>query len=169
MPITLSADEVLQIACQIERNGQSFYRRAAEVAGDAASRKMLAELAQWEAQHEKVFAGMRASLTDAERAPEVYDPEDLAMSYLRAFADGHVFDRKADPARLLSAEVTTAQALRIAIGLENDSILFYTALKPVVPVRLGLEKIEEVIREEMRHVAMLSAQLRRESGAAVPI
>ena len=65
MAIAFSADEVFQIAEQIERNGVSFYHRAAEIVPE--QQTLFGELADMEVTHEKTFAGMRAKLATAEQ------------------------------------------------------------------------------------------------------
>lgn len=47
----------------------------------------------------------------------------------------------------------------MAIGLEKDSIVFYLGMKEAVPQRSGRDKIEGIIKEEMRHMATLSREL----------
>lgn len=159
MGIEFSADEIFEIAEQIERNGAQFYRRAAEGMSESSGRKILIDLALMEDQHEKTFAAMRARLSEDERAPTVFDPEGKVSLYLRSVADGHVFDVKTDPTELLSGEEELEDILRIAIELEKDSIVFYLGMKDLVPKRLGGEWMDEIINEEMRHIGILSQQL----------
>ena len=47
------------------------------------------------------------------------------------------------------------------MGLEKDSILFYLGIKDLIPPQSGQDKIDEVIREEQRHVAQLSRVLEK--------
>ena len=61
MIMLFNADEVFEMAEQIERNGAKFYRRAAEGAGDPHERDLLNELADWEETHQRVFAAIRAA------------------------------------------------------------------------------------------------------------
>ena len=51
------------------------------------------------------------------------------------------------------------EILRTALGLENGSILFYEGLKDLVPARLGRDKVEAILTEEKRHVAIIGRQL----------
>jgi len=46
----------------------------------------------------------------------------------------------------------------MAIGLEKDSIVFYLGMKDAVPERLGRSRIDDIIREEMSHVYLLSRE-----------
>ncbi|KPJ53072.1 hypothetical protein AMJ39_05995 [candidate division TA06 bacterium DG_24] len=159
MSVDFNADEIFEMAEQIERNGAKFYRRAAEGAGDAGGRKILLDLAAMEDQHEKIFASMRAQLSEDERASTIWDPEGQVPLYLRAIADKRIFDVDADPTDLLSGKEAMDDVLRIAIELEKDSVIFYQGMREVVPQRLGGEWVEEIIREEMRHIGILSMHL----------
>jgi len=159
MTIPFSADEVLQIAEQIERNGSRFYRRASQGFTDPRARELLLDLAIMEDEHEKVFAGMRADLSPQEREPTVPDPYGEAVLYLRGMADGALFDVKADPSERLTGKETMEDILRTAIGLEKDSIVFYLGIKEVIPERLSKQRIDDIIKAEMGHIAALSKGL----------
>jgi rubrerythrin len=156
MTVPFSADEVLQIAEQIERNGSRFYRRASQGFADSRMRDLLLDLAIMEDEHQKVFASMRADLSPQEREPSVPDPYGEAVWYLQGMADGHIFDVRADPSELLTGKETMEEILRTAIGLEKDSIVFYLGLKEMVPERLGKQRIDAIIKEEMGHIGVLS-------------
>jgi rubrerythrin len=159
MSIPLSADEIFEMAEQMERNGARFYRRAAQEVGDSGARQLFRGLAAMEDQHEKAFAAMRADLSEQEREPTVADPYGEAVLYLRGMADGHVFDLKANPAEWLTGKETVEEILRTAIGFEKDSIVFYLGMKEMVPERLGQHRVDAVMKEEMGHIAVLSKEM----------
>jgi len=159
MGITFNAEEILGIAEQIERNGASFYRKAARNTENEEHRKLLTDLADMEVGHEKTFSEMKASLTPGERESKDYDPENQAAAYLRMIADGNVFDYRKDPSQMLTGDETISDVLSTAIGLEKDSVVFYMGIKEMVPERLGKQRIEEIIKEEMSHITLLSRQL----------
>jgi rubrerythrin len=160
MSYDFNADEVFEMAEQIERNGVRFYREAAENISDASVRQLFLDLAAMEAEHEKVFASMRADLPDEEREPTVFDPEGEAALYLRALADLQVFGEEAEedfiPSGDLPEKEKIRKILRAAIGLEKESIVFYLGMKELVPARFGKDKIDKIIREEMGHIRLLS-------------
>ena len=66
MSYDFNADEIFEMAEQIERNGEEFYRKMAESISDAQVSQLFLDLAAMEAEHEKVFASMRADLADQE-------------------------------------------------------------------------------------------------------
>jgi rubrerythrin len=159
MSILFSADEILRVAEQIERNGARFYRRASHGFTDARARQLLLDIAAMEDQHEKVFAAMREELLQQEREPRVPDPYGEAILYVQGMADGHVFDVRKDPSERLTGKETMEDILRTAIGLEKDSIVFYLGIKEMVPERLSKQRIDDIIKEEMGHIAVLSKEM----------
>lgn len=159
MTFNFNADEVLQMAERIERNGARFYRRAAEACGaDARTRNKLLELAEMEDCHEQTFAQMREALRVEESQPVAFDPQCEAVHYLAAMADANVFGPEADPVDLI-CDKSIGELLKVAIGLEKESIVFYLGLRDLVPAKLGMDKVERILREEMSHVALLRGQL----------
>jgi len=159
MSINFNADEIFEMAEQIERNGAKFYRKAAKNADSAGTRQVLLELAAMEDDHEKTFASMRVELSAEERTPLTFDPEGEAARYLQAMADGYVFDLRSDPSELITGKETLTDILRTAIGLEKDSIVFYLGIRDMVPERLGKDKINDIIKQEMSHITILSKKL----------
>lgn len=154
--ITFNADEVFEMAEQIERNGAKYYRKAAEWAeGD--NRDLLLRLATMEDDHEKTFATMRGELSDREKRPFTPDPDNEGALYLQAMADGKVFD--ADPSQALSSSQAMKDILNTAIGLEKDSVIFYESMRQVVPPAAGKERLDAIIKEEIGHIVDLTNQL----------
>ena len=158
MSITFNADESLAMAEQIERNGAKFYRRAAEIGKVEAVKKLLGDLAKWEEGHEKLFISMRAELTDEDKKPTAYDPDGEAELYLQAMADTHVFKADEDPAASLSGKESAGEIINTALGMEQESILFYLGLAKMIPARLGNERVQKIIDEEIGHVAYLKRE-----------
>jgi rubrerythrin len=157
MSMPFNADEVFEMAEQIERNGGKFYRAAAKKFPEVS--KLLLELAAMEDKHLKIFRDMRAKLSGTELEEPVFDPDGQAQMYLRVMADGHVFDVKADPVEKLANKDTPEDVLKMAIGLERDSIAFYVGLKEAVPSNAGKDKVENIIKEEMDHIVILNQKL----------
>jgi rubrerythrin len=161
MAIRFTADEVLQVAEQIERNGARFYAQAAERVPEAQGQELLRQLSEWELRHERIYAAMRAALPEEAREQVTYDPAGELPMYLRAMADRRIFDVYADPSERLGAETTDEQMFDIAVGVEKDSIIFYLGMRDLVPARYGTDRIDAIIREEMMHLSMLSEWMAR--------
>ena len=153
MSYDFNADEIFEMAEQMERNGAKFYRDAAENAADSVNKELLTGLSKMEEAHEKLFKSMRTELTAAEKASTVFDPSGEAALYLRALVDSRVFFKK-------EIDVTSmVEILKSAIEAEKDSIVFYLGMKEGVPQNLGKDRIEAIIKEEMGHIRLLSKQL----------
>ena len=157
MAITFSADEVFEMAEQIERNGANFYRKAAKGSSDAKMKKLLEGLAAMEVSHERTFAAMRAQLGPGEQ-PTVLDPDNEGALYLRAMADGRVIDVKTDPSEQLTGQETVEDILTTAIGIEKDSVVFYLGLEESVSAAAGKAKVRDIIKDEMKHITLLLEQ-----------
>jgi len=159
MSISFNAIEVFEVAERIERNAVKFYHRAAEGLSDQDLRQVLLNLADFEKEHEVTFANMRKQISHKERDLVTFDPENETTLYLQAIADGNVFDLKKDPAEQLTGKETIEDILRWAIEAEKDSIIFYVGLKNFVPAKAGKDKVEEIIEQEMGHIAELNQRL----------
>ena len=59
----------------------------------------------------------------------------------------------------LNGSETIEQIIKIAINAEKNSIIFYVGLKDLVPSKMGRDKVEAIIKEEMAHLARLNQYL----------
>lgn len=148
-----NADEVFEIAEQIERNGAKFYRTVADSIPDPSKRKLLVHLAEMEDEHEKTFKILRSQLTEDEKVVTTFDPEGEAESYLRSLANTRIFYEK-------DVDTNSMKDIyKAAITAEKDSIVFYLGMKDVVPSHLGKQRLDDIIKEEMGHITLLSNEL----------
>ncbi|MBW1863148.1 MAG: rubrerythrin, partial [Deltaproteobacteria bacterium] len=125
--------------------------------------QLFLDLAAMEDEHEKVFISMRADLSDKEREPTVFDPEGESSLYLRALADLRVFDEKATEDFVLPEELAEKDKMKKvfleAINREKESIVLYVGMKELLPANLGKNKIDDIIKQEMEHIRLLSNRL----------
>ncbi|MBN1525865.1 MAG: ferritin family protein [Spirochaetales bacterium] len=157
MGIIFNAEEIFDIAVQIEKNGNVFYTKAAQKVDDAELKKQFAMLAEMEMEHVHTFSALRDELKAA--GTDDYAGSEEAQAYLKAYARGHVFSLQADVEKLIGGLNTGEEILHTAIGAERDSIAFYSGMKNMVPDEAGKQKIDHIISEEMGHVALLSGIL----------
>jgi rubrerythrin len=153
MSFEFNADEIFEIAEQIERNGANFYRNAAGKIQDVDKKKLLIHFAEMEDDHELTFKRIRKNLSEDEKKMTTFDPDDETSGYLKALADTRIFYEKEINFTSLK------EILKSAITAEKDSIVFYTGMKDVVPSHLGKNKLDQIIREEMGHIRLLSQEL----------
>ena len=153
MSFVFNADEIFEMAIQIEKNGERFYRESARKVPDPEAKDLLTALADMEVDHRRIFEGMRSALTEADRKAMTFDPGNEAGLYLASLANTKVFFEK---------DVDTSHLdgiFKSALAAEKDSIAFYLGMKDVVPASAGGEKIKGIIREEMRHIRLLGERL----------
>ena len=161
MHYAFNAAEVFDVAIQIELNGVAFYRKAAQYASDEAFRKELLDLGEMEQEHVADFTKLKQDLIGEQGEAEWFDPDGEAARYLEAFAEGNVFNVTDDASKALTEQPTVRDILDFAIERERDSIMFYVGVKELVPKKLGRDKIETIINEEMSHIVLLNRKLRR--------
>ena len=159
MSITFNADEIFEMAEQIERNGAKFYREAAGNSSDANVKKMLLELAAMEDGHELTFANMRKELSAADKESNVYDPDNEVALYLQTMADFHGTEGKVSATEKLTGNESLAEILKIALQAEKNSIAFYVGIKDLLPNKEGKDRVQAIIVEEMAHVSSIGGKL----------
>ncbi len=153
MSYDFNADDIFEVAEQMERNGAAFYRDAAGSVDDSAVKEFLLEFAAMEDEHEKTFIELRKELTAAEKTPTIFDPNNESVLYLKALADTRVFFKK-------EIDTSTVEGIfKSAITAEKDSIVFYLGMKDLVPGALGKDRMDAIIKEEMGHIKVLSQKL----------
>lgn len=159
MGITFNADEILQMAEQIERNAAVFYRSAAKRAVDDKTRRLFNELAVMEDGHFEVFSGMRKALSEQEKEPTVFDPDNQIGLYLQAMAEAKGYEGKIGPDLELSGREDPETVLNIALNAEHNSVVFYIGLKALAKTDKTRQQVEQVIQEEIGHIAALHRRL----------
>jgi len=153
MSYVYSANEVFEMAQEIERNGARFYRNASANVPDAPTKELLLDLASMEDDHFQIFATMRSGLSARETESPAFDPNNEIALYLAALADTRVFFEK-------TIDTASVEGIfKAALQAEKDSIAFYVGMKDLVPAHLGVGRIDAIVREEMRHIRLLSDRL----------
>jgi len=155
MPNDFNADDIFEMAIQIEKNGASFYREAAEKIENQDHKTFLLDLAAMEDDHGKTFTALKKELKESETSSSVFDPNDENILYLKALADMRVFFQKETPGDDFKQIMTSA------IQTEKDSIVFYLGMKGLVPEKLGREKLDDIIKEEMSHIRLLTEKAKQ--------
>lgn len=161
MSIQFNAESIFELGVQIEKNGRTFYLEAAAKASDETVKTLFAELADWEQQHIAVFEELKAKLPGTMRDDNLFDPENEFYTYLEAAASSHIFIATEDIPQLADQCETPVEALNLALTFEKDSVVYYTTMKKMVADHLGREKIDALIDEELRHVAILNSRKKR--------
>lgn len=160
MSISFNADEVFEMAEEIERQGAKFYNEASKMAPTEEMKKFFLELSGMEAKHLKIFADMRKQLSEDEKTTTTYDPDNEAALYLKTMADAKGWEGRISPTQKFTGEESMKEVIEIALNAEKESVVFYYGLKSMVSEGAGRDKIEQIILEELSHIRTLLQYLK---------
>lgn len=149
------AAEIAEAAVRIEQQGQEFYKNAAEAAKSRDAKDFFLFFAAEEARHEQVFRDLQARMGDFDLP--AWSTSEEYSAYLQALIDSHAIFSP-DLKQRLAGAADEAEAIRLAMGFEKDTILFFMEMRELVP---DSEKrfIQQCIDEERSHLRKLAAML----------
>jgi rubrerythrin len=162
-PMHFTAADILEMAVRVEENGLVYYTVAAEAARSPQVKDLFDFLAKEEKNHIEFFSSLMEPLPAGEPTG-AFDPyiEEESL-YLAALADSSVFTEDDWGKRLAGEVQDEADALRRAIEVEKDSILFYHELRNMVREK-DRDVLDKIIIEEREHLSKLSAMKRKIKG-----
>ena len=156
--VMFSAREIYHLAIQIEKNGEKFYREALEKISSPLLKELIVWMADQEFEHQEWFSKRMKALKDK---VDDLDLEETGHDVLKNILGDQTFSLKeADLSRINNLQ----DLLRLAIEFENDSILFYEMIESLVDDEETLEKLQEIIKEEKRHIELLQGYEDEEDG-----
>jgi len=146
-----TGSEIVEIGIQIENNGRDFYNALAKKSENEQTKEIFRFLSGEEEKHIKVFEGILEK-TQA-FAPQGLDADDY-LRYMKVLAGEHVFTQKDQGKKIAQNTGSDKQAIDVAIRFEEDSIVFYTGIKRIVP-EYDHKVIEALIMQEENHLKQL--------------
>lgn len=150
------AAEMVEIAVQLEQNGQAFYQEAANRAEDPETKRLLEFLTQEERRHEVAFRQMLPEEKE-HRPAEQYPGEKSA--YIQALLEERLL-----PTEEIVAKVVTlgseAAVLDFALGFEKDTVLFYYEMRHMMG-QAQKPIMDDILAQEKLHVERLQRLCRR--------
>ena len=151
--------EILQIAERIERNSAKFYLKTAEQFDDQELRDTCYKLANWKARHEKILAQRRKRFSEKTGEFGTFDPNNYILSNPHVMAGLAVF--ATEPALLKGSfdRESKQEIFKDAIRRSKEAIIFYRGLKDFARDITCEDTIDKIIKEENRHIRLLSEQL----------
>jgi rubrerythrin len=146
----VKAADIITAAVEIERRGRNLYESARKHAASPDDAAFFAFMAEEEKRHEAVFAAMLPRLGGLELPPG--SEEEEYLRYVSDLLDSHSLFMPGLEGRV------AADPLHAAISMEKDTILFFQAMKKLVPPaeQGAVSACED---EEKKHLRMLSARL----------
>jgi rubrerythrin len=148
-----SLKDIIDIALQIEQNGERIYRNAGGTVNDPALGSILKWLADEEVRHFKWFSALKTTVPDGGDYPE---QEKMGKELLQNAVGSHSFTLEdADFSSMEKIE----DLIRVAIEFEKDTALFYKMLQPLIEDQKTLEQLHAIIQEEENHAQRLKTFL----------
>ena len=161
MDISLTGDDVFEIAIRIEHNAARFYLTASRMGGFTPVASAFRRLAEMELAHEQTFTEMRARLGGQDDSMLPLPSDSDTARYLNALLADKFFAPDADPADHLLGADNPRDILLTAIGMEKETMAFYLGVEGILVVPADIDAVEDILSEEMSHIVDLSAQLSR--------
>jgi rubrerythrin len=159
MAASLAYAEALRAAVRVEENGALFYRKAAAGSPDPAAARAFSKLAEMEEEHRGYFSALSLELEQREGL-FLSDPKGQFAASVRELADTGVFGLAGEPADFFGRKHSTREAIKFAIGVEKDSVIFYLGLQEAMADSEESVKVGGIIKEELRHLAILAGLLK---------
>ncbi|MGD8655522.1 MAG: ferritin family protein [Desulfobacterales bacterium] len=144
-----TALEILDLAIQLEENGEAVYREAAK----KASNPDISELLLWMAEEEVKHTGW---FTELKQEIESHSINPFMEEMSRKVFGGLLGEKSFSHREVNFSEVDRIEDLiNIFIEFEKDTVLFYETLIPFIEDNNTLQYITKIIAEENNHIQKL--------------
>jgi rubrerythrin len=147
--------EIIEFAIRIEENGEKVYRDASEKVRDPSLVSLLQWLADEESEHFRWFSDLKSTVKEGNVNPQV---REMGRSLLLGVVGDQSFSLKEKD---LSTIGDLKEVLKIALGFEKDTVIFYEMMGSFLQEDAALSKLNQIIQEENRHVRVLSEFLHK--------
>jgi len=148
-----TAQDILDIAIRLEKNGEKTYRDARLHISNDELKTLLAWIAQEEHDHARWFTELKNRLTQGE---DHHLMAELSRALVEDVVQGQAFSlQEVDFETIDSPD----KMLRTFIGFENDTIAFYEVLKTFIDKTAIAAQLEQIILEEKKHMATFQEML----------
>jgi rubrerythrin len=151
-----SADEILDMAIKLEKNGEAVYRQAIEKVSKPELMALLEWMADEEAKHAEWFYRLKLDLEKKRTNPFM---EEMSRELFNDLLGDSNFNLKDVD---FSSIDKFDDLIAVFIEFEKDSVLFYQVLEPFIEDPAALENLNKIIDEENRHIEKLQEFVGRE-------
>ena len=144
-----SIREIIEMAIQLEKNAEAFYREALAKMSTPVLEPVLVCLADEEREHAEWFERLKGLVEKAEADGKRGEISGAALR-------GLVGDQKFSLADVDLSEIDNPQALlELAVEHEKDTILFYQMLQSFIHSPETTKELDEIIAQEDQHIKLL--------------
>ena len=141
-----SITEIIEIAVQLEKNGEKVYREAMGQSKNPELDDLLRDIAEEELEHRDWFLSLKDEIEKSQDRPQV---EEMDASLIDDLIGKQTFSL----ADIDFSQVKSSKHLiDIFIEFEKDTILFYEMLKTFLLDEKTIDHLEKIIQEESSHI-----------------
>jgi len=138
--------EILDLAIQLEKNGETVYRNACRFTGNSLLNELLEATAEDEANHARWFSNLKRNMqTD----PDHPLSGEITHTLIDEYVAGQSFSLKEVD---FSKIKTINEMMAVFIEFEKDTILFYQMLQSFITDEETSALLDRIIAEENRHI-----------------
>jgi rubrerythrin len=146
-----SGTEIVEVAVQMEKNGNRFYSVFAKRLKDKKAKGLFSYMAEEELRHMRNFKDILSSVQDYQ--PKESYPQEY-FSYLNAVAGDYIFLKNKKMEEKIKKIIAEIDAVDFSLGIEKDSVLFYEEIKNTILANdRGI--IDKIIEQEKNHIIKL--------------
>jgi rubrerythrin len=150
-----TAHDVLDIAIQLECNGEKTYRDAAAQASERKVKEILSWVADEEQNHARWFRTLKNRLIKGEDHHLIAE---MSRALVEDVIQGQAFSLGEVDFPTIN---TPKKMMNTFIGFEDDTIAFYEFLKNFVEDPKVASHLEQIITEEKNHIVQFRDLLNR--------
>jgi rubrerythrin len=144
-----SANEILDLAIKLEKNGELVYRGAIEKVSNPELIRLLEWMADEEVKHANWFAELKLELDQKGVNPFM---EKMSRELFNDLLGDKNFSLKDVD---FSSVREIDDLIAIFIEFEKDSVRFYQVLEPFIGDPVSLENLKKIVDEENCHIKRL--------------
>ena len=149
-----SITEIIEIAVQLEKNGEKVYREAIGKSKNIEMDGLLLWMADQELEHAEWFMALKDNIEESQNCSQINEMNGSLINDLMGKQTFSLAD--VDFSRVKNSE----HLIDIFIEFEKDTILFYEMLKTFLVDEKTIGHLEKIIQEESSHIEKLE-DLRR--------
>ncbi len=146
-----SSVDVINMSINIEVNGKEYYETSAGCAKKDIVKEAFLFLAKEEEDHIDTFKKMLEN-DEPSLVERTYEEE--YADYLQAFIEANVFTEKKKACEIAQKMKNDAEAIKVALEAEKDSILFYYEIRESATPK-AKDIIDKIIKQEKQHLRKL--------------
>lgn len=159
MDFGFSADDVFEIAVDLEARGERFYLAAASKTTNEDVRKLFIALARDEIKHAARFEVQRSKRRTRLGGEGSAASERWLRDYLRSWSEGEAFDGEDLDAFAATRDVM--EVLNKALELEVEVVTFFLHMRQFMPSDEEAAWVDEILREEDHHCRKIGRVIER--------